>query len=70
MAVRRSAAELFLVTPNIFELQYLLKDNDHPYINRIKTCALTNCSVDYTPTGSYMTFPDGSYGFLCHKLNF
>jgi hypothetical protein len=70
MAVRRSAAELFLVTPNIFEIKYLHKDNDHPYINRIKTCALTNCSVDYTPTGSYMTFPDGSMVSYAINLTF
>jgi hypothetical protein len=70
MAVRRSAAELFLVTPNIFEIKYLYKNNDHPYINRIKTCALTNCSVDYTPTGSYMTFPDGSMVSYAINLTF
>jgi hypothetical protein len=71
MAVRRSAAELFLVTPNIFEIRYLFKeDNDHPYINRIKTCALTNCSVDYTPTGSYMTFPDGAMVSYTINLTF
>jgi hypothetical protein len=71
MAVRRSAAELFLVTPNIFEIRYLFKeDNDHPYINRIKTCALTNCSVDYTPTGSYMTFPDGAMVSYAINLTF
>jgi hypothetical protein len=70
MAVRRTPSELFLVTPNIFDIQYIYKppidddieknDKNHPYLNRIKTCALTNCSVDYTPTGSYMTFGDGS----------
>jgi hypothetical protein len=70
MAVRRSAAELFLVTPNIFEIKYLYKNNDHPYINRIKTCALTNCSVDYTPTGSYMTFPDGAMVSYAINLTF
>jgi len=68
MAVQRSPENLFLKTPNIFEVKYLLKDAvDHPYINRIKTCALTRCSVDYTPTGSYMTFPDG--GMVSYSLN-
>jgi hypothetical protein len=73
MAVRRTPSELFLVTPNVFDIQYIYKPNidaniddigkiekNHPYLNRIKTCALTSCSVDYTPTGSYMTFGDGS----------
>jgi hypothetical protein len=71
MAVRRTEAELFLVTPNIFDIRYLFKEgNDHPYINRIKTCALTNCSVDYTPTGSYMTFPDGAMVSYAINLTF
>jgi hypothetical protein len=73
MAVRRTPAELFLSTPNVFNIQYLLKGpegKDHPYINRIKTCALTNCSVDYTPTGSYMTFGDGSMVSYTINLTF
>jgi len=68
MAVQRSPENLFLTTPNIFDVKYLFKEgDDHPYINRIKTCALTRCSVDYTPTGSYMTFSDG--GMVSYSLN-
>jgi len=71
MSVQRSAGELFLVTPDIFQIQYLLKeDKNHPYINLIKTCALTNCSVDYTPTGSYMTFKDGAMVSYTLNLSF
>jgi hypothetical protein len=71
MSVQRSAGELFLVTPDIFEIKYLLREGtDHPYINRIKTCALTNCSVDYTPTGSYMTFEDGAMVSYTLNLSF
>jgi hypothetical protein len=62
MAVQRTAAELFLKAPNVFEIKYLFGKNkqEHPGLNKIKTCALQSCSVDYTPTGSYMTFPDGT----------
>jgi hypothetical protein len=62
MAVQRTAADLFLKAPNVFEIKYLFGKNkqEHPGLNKIKTCALQNCSVDYTPTGSYMTFPDGT----------
>jgi hypothetical protein len=59
MAVQRSVSELFLKAPNVFDIKYLFAggSQEHPYINKIKgPCALTNCSVDYTPTGSYMTF--------------
>ena len=71
MAVQRSTSELFLKAPNVFDIQYLYKegDKDHPYINKIKgPCALTNCSVDYTPSGSYMTFEEDG-GMISYNLS-
>jgi hypothetical protein len=29
-------------------------------MNRIKTCALQNCTINYTPSGNYATYQDGS----------
>jgi hypothetical protein len=70
MAVQRSEAELFLKAPNVFEIRYLLPgEQDHPYLNRIKKCALTNCSVDYTPTGSYMTFAGNEKSMVSYNLS-
>lgn len=60
MAVQRSQSELFLSAPFVFGIQYIFSKNQHPYLPRIKDCALTNFSVDYTPDGSYMTYVDGS----------
>ena len=61
MAVKRSAGSLFLNTPNVFKLKYIYSQGDqHPFLNAIKLCALTNFNVDYTPEGSYMTYGDGS----------
>lgn len=61
MAPRKSAQGLFLETPNVFKLKYIYANGDqHPFLNKIKTCALTGFSVDYTPDGSYMTYQDGS----------
>jgi hypothetical protein len=61
MAVQRTAAELFLKTPNVFNINYMFgQKEDHPGLNKIKTCALQSFNVDYTPTGSYMTFSDGT----------
>ena len=28
----------------------------HPFMNKIKPCALTSINVNYTPDGSYMTY--------------
>jgi hypothetical protein len=57
-----SDAELFLLAPNIFKLKYMAKkaNEAHPYLNRIKMCALKDFSVSYTPDGSYMTYAENS----------
>ena len=52
---------------NIFQLEYIYNGDasdvasgqTHPYLNKIKPCALTNVSVNYTPGGKYMTYADG-----------
>lgn len=73
-APNKSPDFLFLTTPNIFRIQYIynsdspdLAENasvlststEHPFMNRIKPCALTSLNVNYTPEGSYMTYEDG-----------
>jgi hypothetical protein len=61
MAVRRSNSGLFLETPYIFDLKYIYSSGgQHPFLNKIKKCALTDLNVGYTPDGSYMTYKDGS----------
>ena len=63
MAVRQVPGSLFLGVPSIYELRYIFKSDetgDHPFLNKIKPCALTAFNVNYTPDGSYMTYQDGS----------
>lgn len=62
MSVKKSSTNLFLKTPNIFDIKYYQggATNEHPWINQIKTCALTNFGVNYTPAGNYATFYDGA----------
>lgn len=64
MSVKRAKSNLFLISPNVFDISYLYRkgsqDQKHPWMNRIKTCALVGCSVNYTPGGSYSTYTDGS----------
>lgn len=74
MAVRKDERDLFLKAPHVFTIQYEKGiDKIHPGINLIspssdkKACALTNCSVDYTPLGSYMTYEDGT--MVAYTLN-
>ena len=69
MSVKATSKQLFLQTPNVFQISYGRKgtevtvDNvneNHEFMNCFKMCALTSCSVDYNPDGSFMTLPDGS----------
>ena len=54
-------SKLFLESPNVFKLKYFFKNGqEHPFLNKIKKCALTSSTVQYTPDGSYMTYDDGS----------
>jgi hypothetical protein len=58
-AVQIGVGELFLKTPFIYKLSYRTEGlKDHPSLNRIKECALTNISIDYTPANVYMTYND------------
>lgn len=61
MSVKRAAASLYLKSPHTFGISYIYNgQGDHPWINRVKECALTNCSVNYTPAGNYATYEDGA----------
>jgi hypothetical protein len=52
---------LFISSPLIFGIKYLMGSGmQHPGLNLIKKCSLTDCVVDYTPNNSYMTYKDGT----------
>ncbi len=57
MSVKRSKTSLLLKAPHTFAISYVTAgQKQHPYLNSFKECALTSCSVDYTPDGTYMTY--------------
>ena len=72
MAPKRSkAGAIFLKSPNVFRLEYMFKEGgQHPFLNKIKLCALRSFDVQYTPDGSYMTYDDGSMTSYQVSLNF
>ena len=53
-------AGLFLKSPNVFRLKYKTGNNDHKFLNSFVVAALTNVQVNYTGSGTYMTYDDGS----------
>lgn len=57
MSVKRTNSIFLLKAPHTFKIEYLTEGGKpHPYLNQIKECALTECTVNYTPDGTYMTF--------------
>ena len=61
MAVKRRD-KVFLGVPAVYKIQYIFNTGfrDHPFLNKIKPCALSSFNVSYAPDGSYMTYEDGS----------
>ena len=71
MAPRLSKKQLFLKSPHVFKLEYMFKNGqEHPFLNKIKTCALTNFNIQYAPDGSYMTYDDGSMTSYTVNMSF
>ena len=62
MAVKTTEKNLFLKAPNTYRLEYYTsgRDKSHPYLPKIKECALTKFDVNYTPNNTYMTYEDSS----------
>lgn len=72
---QRSESNLFLLTPNVYRLTYIYggdsenqEEIPHPFLNKIKPCALTSFNVNYAPEGSYMTFR-GLPSMTCYEIN-
>mgnify|MGYP001213684046 CR=1 FL=1 len=55
-----SSGGILINSPDLFLLQYRSGNKQHPFLNTFKPCALTSLSVNYTGTGTYATYEDGS----------
>lgn len=53
---KSTISNLYLSTPNIFELSYMKGNGVHPFLHRFKQCFLTDMSVNYTGEGTYATY--------------
>ena len=68
MAAKRnfsdSEAAYFLGAPNVFDIQFKSNESGREIdsIGKIKTCALQQCVVNYTPDGFYAAFEDNKVG--------
>jgi hypothetical protein len=65
----------FMTLPSEFDLHYMYQDGEgvaveNSYFNKISTCVLKNCSVNYTPDGAVQTHKDGSPVKITMSLTF
>ena len=71
MSVRTAASNVFLKSPHFFDIEYQdgSGGGEHKSLPRIKRCALIDCSVDYTPDGTYMTYNDSAKTLTSYQLS-
>lgn len=50
----------FLKTPYVFRLRYRKGSGNNEFLNAFKICAMTDIGVDYTGSGAYSTYENGS----------
>jgi len=69
MTARNNAAKVggntedvavFISSPSIFQLTYKSGGGKHPFLHTFKPCALTGCGVNYTASGTYATYENGT----------
>jgi hypothetical protein len=70
----RQDHNMFVTLPSEFDIYYMYLDGngtaaENKYVNKISTCVLTNCTVDYTPGGVKMHH-DGSPVIIKMGLTF
>lgn len=51
--------KMLYLFPSEFDIVYYFGDKEHPHLNRISTCVLTDMNVNYSPNGQFSTFKDG-----------
>jgi hypothetical protein len=49
-----------LSAPDVFRLTYKRGTGDQRFLNKFKICALTSVGVDYTGSGIYASYHDGT----------
>ena len=71
MSVKKSDDNIFVLSPNLFEIKYKLGNstNDHPSIGRIRDCALLRINTTYGNGNTYMTYDDPERTMTQYKID-
>jgi len=71
MSGRRGGSDgVFIKAPNVFEVEYRKGGSKHPFLNSFLPMALTDISLNYTGSGTYATYHDGTPVHIQMTLTF
>ena len=72
MAAKKSTTGkgIFIKQPDIFQLEYKQGSKPHPFLNKFLPAHLTNLKVNYTQSGNYSTFYDGTPTHMSVQCSF
>lgn len=62
--------KMLFLFPSEFDIVYYFGDKEHPHLNKISTCVLTDLQVNYSPNGQLSTFADGMPTQINVQMNF
>ena len=61
---------IFIKQPDIFQLQYLKGGREHPFLNKFLPMHLTDLKINYSSSGTYSTFWDGTPSHMTASCSF
>ena len=65
-----NANGVFIQAPRIFQLKYKKGGGDHPFLNKFLPSVLSDMKVNYSASGSYSSFYDGTPTHMTLDLQF
>lgn len=65
-----TSGAFFVKAPDVFQVEYRTGSGPHKFLNKFKTSALTNMSVNYTGAGPYSTYSDTTPVHMILSLQF
>ena len=57
---KKKGKGVFIKQPDIFQLQYMKGGGEHPFLNKFLPMHLTDMKINYSQSGTYSTFHDGT----------
>ena len=61
---------IFIKQPDIFQLQYMKGGEEHPFLNKFLPMHLTDMKINYSSSGTYSTFWDGTPSHMTVNCSF